>query len=434
VDTKWVMVAVSSRGKRAQCGKSLVDRALLWGAAMRTRVLASHRSLTFAALMVLGCSGGNAAHPSAGDGGSDAAPIEDGGGGSDAAPSDAAGDGGEGGAPVSVSFSYTPQWSGVKKVDVVGGFGQASDWSKTQSFLSLTMGTGGAWSGTAMLPPGTYLYVFRITGDAQSATPATYERYAVDPLQTAFAACPMQSPTYSKIDKNPCSQLTVTASGGPAPATAVHVKGTVMLDDAAAKSWMVVLEREETMTSTANHHYFANRVTTGTDGSFDLVGSMGHYRLQIQAPTLLSQTDLDRDPTTLNTLRRAISASFPIATSDLMIPSPDVGFHAYGQFAPTDDGGTLPTQFSFENGTSARLDVYGGAGDGGVVNIGDPWYASAVTTDGGAAFGGDFNTMQANQDAAAPGTRYMWGTEEPYGADASVAWTNQSLVFPIVWH
>jgi hypothetical protein len=133
-------------------------------------------------------------------------------------------------------------------------------------------------------------------------------------------------------------------------------------------------------------------------------------------------------------LRRAISAAFPIGASDLMIPSPDVGFHAYGQFAPTGDGGTLPTQFSFENGTSARLDVYGGPGDGGVVNIGDPWYASGATTDGGAVFGGDFNTMQANQDAAAPGTRYMWGTEEPYGADASVAWTNQSLVFPIVWH
>jgi hypothetical protein len=401
---------------------------------MRTWVLASHRSLTLAALMTLGCSGGNAAQPSSGDGGGlgDASPSEDGGGGSDAPPGDATG-GGDGGAPVSVTFSYTPQWSGVSKVDVVGGFGQASDWSKTQSFLTLTKGAAGAWSGTAMLPPGTYLYVFRVTGDAQAAMPATYPRYAIDPLQTAFAPCPMQSPTYSKIDKNPCSQLAVTATGGPAPATAVHVKGTVMLDGAGASNWMVVLEREETMSS-ANHHYFANRVTTGSDGSFDLVGSMGHYRLQIQAPTLLSQTDLDRDPTTLNTLRRAISASFPIGSSDLTIPSPDVGFHAYGQFAPTSDGGTLPTQFSFENGTAARLDVYGGPGDGGVVEIGDPWFASAVTTDGGAAFGGDFTTMQAMQDAAAPGTRYMWGTEQPYGADASVAWTNQSLVFPIVWH
>ncbi|HEX8790855.1 MAG TPA: hypothetical protein VF765_07870 [Polyangiaceae bacterium] len=390
--------------------------------------------LSLFSLLACGCGGGNAASPSATDSGVDVTPVEDGGGGGSDAPTGDAPASGEAGAPVSVTFAYTPQWDGVTKVDVVGGFGQASDWSKTQSFLALTKGAGGTWSGSAMLPPGTYLYVFRVTGDAQAAMPANYPRYAVDPLQTAFAACPMQSPTYSKIDKNPCSQLTVTASGGPAPATGVHVKGTVMLDGAAAMGWMVVLEREETMTATANHHYFANRLTTGNDGSFDLVASMGHYRLQIQAPTLLSQTDLDRDPTSLNTLRRAISASFPIAASDLMIPSPDVGFHAYAQFAPTGDGGSLPTQFSFENGTSARLDLYGGPGDGGVVDIGDPWFASAPTTDGGAVFGGDFTTMQAMQDAAAPGTRYMWGTEEPYGADASVAWTNQSLVFPIVWH
>lgn len=384
-------------------------------------------------LFACACSGGNPASPSAADSGVDVSPVPEGGGGTDASTGDSmtgAETGTDAGPPVSVTFSYTPQWKGVTKVDVVGGFGLPSDWSKTQSLVSLTKGTGGAWSGTAMVPPGAYLYVFRVTGDAQAATPATYERYSVDPLQTAFADCPMQSPTYSKIDKNPCSQITVTASGGPAPATGVHVKGTVMLDGAAVQDWMVVLEREEPM----SHHFFANRVTTGSDGTFDLVGSMGHYRLQIQAPTLLSETDLDRDPTTLSTLRRAISAAFPIGASDLTVPSPDVGFHAYAQFAPTGDGGTLPTQFSFESDTEARLDVYGGPGDGGVVNIGDPWYSSAVTTDGGAAFGGDFNTMQAEQDAAVPGTRYMWGTEQPYGADASVAWTNQSLVFPIVWH
>lgn len=388
-------------------------------------------SLSLFSLLACACSSGNAASPSAADGGGDVIPVEDSGGGSDAPTGDATGSG-DAGAPVSVTFTYTPQWSGVTKVEVVGGFGQASDWSKTQSFLALTKGTGGAWSGTAMLPPGAYLYVFRVTGDAQSAMPAAYARYAVDPLQTAFAPCPMQSPTYSKIDKNPCSQLTVTSTA-PTPATPVHVTGTVMLDGAAASGWMVVFEREETM-SAANHHYFANRVTTGTDGSFDLVGSAGHYRLQIQAPTLLSQTDLDRDPLSLSTLRRAISASFALASSPVSVPTPDVGFHAYAQFAPTGDGGSLPTQFSFENTPATRLDVYGGPGDGGVVDIGDPWFASAPTGDGGAAFGGDFNTMQAMQDAAAPGTRYMWGTEQEYGADASVAWTNQSLVFPVVWH
>lgn len=385
-----------------------------------------HLATSVLSLLVCACSSGNAAAPSAADSGSEVSPPGDGE--TSDAPTNGDAAAGDGGTPVSVTFSYTPQWGGVTKVEVVGGFGQASDWSKAQSLLTLSKGAGGAWSGTATLPPGTYLDVFRITGDAQAATTQAFERYAVDPLQTAFAPCPMQAPTYSKIDKNPCSQLTV-ATGAPAPATPVHVKGSVVLDGAAANGWMVVIERDEPMF----HHFFANRVTTRSDGHFDLVGSAGHYRLQIQAPTLLSQTDLERDPLSLNTLRRAISSPIDLASGPVAVPTPDVGFHAYTQFAPTGDAGSLPTEFSFESGTEARFDVYGGAGDGGVVDIGDPWYASPATTDGGAVFGGVFDTMQAMQDAAAPGTRYMWGTEEPYGTDASVAWTNQSLVFPIVW-
>jgi hypothetical protein len=69
---------------------------------------------------------------------------------------------------------------------------------------------------------------------------------------------------------------------------------------------------------------------------------------------------------------------------------------------------------------------------------------SPPTTDGGSSFGGDFNTMQSMQDAAAPGVRYMWGTEETEtltltsaaGADAgagAVSWTRQTMVFPITW-
>jgi hypothetical protein len=326
---------------------------------------------------------------------------------------------------VPVSFAYTPQWSGVTKVEVVGGFGLPSDWSKTESLLTLTA-SGSTYSGTVSLVPGVYLYVFRVTGDAQ-AVPVTTARYALDPLETNYAPCPTASPTYDKTDPNPCSQMTVTAAGGPTPASPVHVKGSITVDGAAASTWMVVLERDEAK----SHHYFVNRVTVGQDGSFDLVGSAGSYRLQVQYPTLLSATDLDRDPLQLPALRRAISAAFPLASADVTVPAPDLAFHAYAEFAPTGDGGTLPTQFTFDDGTEAKLDVYGGPGDGGVVNIGDPWFTSATANDGGAVFGGSFNTAQATEDAAAPGTRYMWGTEEPFGADASVAWTKQTLVFPI---
>lgn len=381
---------------------------------------------------LVACSGGSPASPTVQDASTSDAFLptgEAGGGGADAPVESDAGGSEGGGEPVSVTFSYQPQWSGVTKVEVVGGFGLPSDWSKTESLVTLTA-SAGVYSGTASLAPGTYLYVLRVTGDAQAADPATYVRYSLDPLDTAWAACPAASPTYSSVDPNPCSQITVTSSGGPAPATAAQVKGSLTLGGAAAEGWMVVLEREEA----SSHHFFANRVTTGKDGSFDLVGSAGSYRLQVQYPTLLSATDLDRDPMKLLALRRAISAAFPLATATVTVPVPDLAFSAYDVYAPTVDGGTLPTAFTFEAGDEAKLDVYGGPGDGGVTTIGDPWFTSATANDGGAVFDGGFNTAQATEDAAAPGTRYMWGTEAPYGADASVAWTKQTMVFPITWH
>ncbi len=38
--------------------------------------------------------------------------------------------------PGTVTFAYKPQWSGVTKVEVVGGFGASTDWSKTDSLLN----------------------------------------------------------------------------------------------------------------------------------------------------------------------------------------------------------------------------------------------------------------------------------------------------------
>jgi hypothetical protein len=395
---------------------------------MQRFVLPGIGVVALSSLLCVACGAGNPAAPAMQPDASD----DGGGGGVDAGSNEAASEAAApeaGAAPMSVTFAYQPQWSGVTKVEVVGGFGQASDWSKTESLATLTA-SGSTYSGTASLSPGTYLYVFRVTGDAQATTPATSVRYALDPLQTAFAPCPAQSPTYSKVDPNPCSQIAVASSGGPAPATPVHVKGNVTVDGAPAGTWMVWLEREEPK----SHHFFVNRVTVGGDGSFDLVGSAGSYRLQVQYPTLLSATDLERDPIQHPALRRAISAAFPLTTGDVTVVAPDLAFHAYALFAPTDDGGTLPTQFTFDHGTEAKLDVYGGPGDGGVVDIGDPWFASGPANDGGAMFAGNFDTAQATADAAAPGTRYMWGTEEPFGADAGLAWTKQTMVFPIRWH
>jgi hypothetical protein len=374
---------------------------------------------------VAGCGNGDDAQTRTSDGGSDSTAALDAPLATDAGAVDAPFEAGA--TTAAITFSYRPGWTGVQKVEVVGGFGLPSDWSKNASFLTLADNGTGNFAGSASLPssPG-YLYLFRVTGDAAATDPKTFTRYAVDPSNAAFSACPSQSPTFSKTDVNPCSALVVPqASLAPSP---IHVKGSLTVDGNSATGWLVVLERDEPM----SHHFFANRITVGADGAFDVAGSVGSYRLQALYPTYLSETDLQRDPANLSALRRAISGAFSLRSADLTVTAPDLAFHAYGQFAPAGDGGSLPTVFSFEDGAPTRLDVYGGPGDGGIGEIGDPWYSSAPTLDGGTTFDGSFNTKQATQTAVVSGTRYLWGTEEPF--DASVMWTKQTMVLPISWH
>ena len=331
------------------------------------------------------------------------------------------------------TFTYTPQWKTVSAVSVYGGFGQSNDW--TMPFLKLTDNGSGTYTGSAMLPPGQYLYVFRVLGDdaadygVDGGTAGTKsQRYAVDPTNPSYAACPSTSPTYSMVDKNPCSQLTVPQ---PSPATLVHVTGTVSGGYPIA-DYLVILERNET----GSHHYFVNRVTTAADGKYDLMAAAGQYRLQVQYPSIMSKTDLERDPpTTLAAMRRLISSNFTFASAPVAAPDGEIAFAGYGTFAPTKTA-TLPTSFTFSGvgTTPTHLDVYGTANDGGAPNIGDPWYQSAATTTGAALFDGGFNVpMKANTPGAVPGERYFWGVEEDIKTDAGIDWTAQTMVFDITW-
>ena len=113
-----------------------------------------------------------------------------------------------------VTFSYTPSWDGVVSVEVLGAFGQSSDW--TAPLVTLTK-QGATFTGAAMLPDGQYAYVFHVVGDGAAGTTkaATYSRYAIDPAQSAYVACPSASPTYSAMVANPCSQLTVPQGAAP---------------------------------------------------------------------------------------------------------------------------------------------------------------------------------------------------------------------------
>ena len=374
-------------------------------------------SLAASAVALDACSGANDAAPSNADASASDAPaaLDDG-----ASTSD----GGADAMPGHVTFRYTPSWSGASAVVVLGGFGQANDWSAAQPFATLKDDGTGTFTGSADLPAGSYLYVFRVTGDSAAATPATFTRYAIDPATTSFDACPAQSPTYSAMSANPCSKLTVPASGG--AASTFHVRGVVQVDGQPASGYLVQLDRNES----GSHHFFVNRVTTKNDGAFDVVAAAGQYRLQVLHPTYLSSTDATRDPIALQALRRAISSTFPVA-ADLTVNGPEVAFHDYAAFAPR-DAGTLPTHFVWSGdggGASERLTVYGGT----TSEIGDPWYASAIAASGAADFDGGFNTKQAGLLSVKIGDRYFWGTETSAKIDGGVSWTGQTMVFPITW-
>jgi hypothetical protein len=323
-----------------------------------------------------------------------------------------------------VTFSYTPEWTGATAVTVIGGFGLSTDWMPKTPFLTLKSNGKGTFTGTAELPNGTYLYVFQVTGDSAAADPKTYQRYVVDPTDPAYAACPAASPTYSKTDPNPCSQLTVPQ---PAAAPLYHITGTVTYDGTAKAGYLVLLERDET----GSHHFPANRTTSTSTGSFDVEMAKGMYRIQVQYPTFISQTDAQRDPLTLLAVRRDISSPVPI-TASTAFPPADVAYKDYDQMAPIDGSAPLPATFDYTviaGATGAYLAVYGPG-----ATIGDPWYMGASGTATTATFDGGFNTKQATQTSVDAGTKYSWGTWQVFpSSDGGVQWKGESMVFPVTF-
>lgn len=322
-----------------------------------------------------------------------------------------------------VTFSYTPSWTGVQSVEVIGGFGQAGDWTTPLVTLDAS-GSGSGFTASAHLPAGQYPYLFHVIGDdAAGPQAATLSRYVFDPASAAFVACPTGSPTYSAANANPCS---VTAASAAAQS---HVRGTVVQDGAPVAGFLVVLEREEP----SSHHFFVDRATTASDGAYDFSAAAGTYRVQVQHPQFESRTDLQLAPDSLAIVRRSLSSAFAVA-ADVTLSSTEVGFHDYAAFAPRTTA-KLPTTFAFGASTlPAHLEIYGTRMQGAGPEIGDPWFSSPATQTGSAAFAGTFNTAQAGETTVAVGERYFWGIERKAAADSTgVSWTAQSLVFPITW-
>ncbi len=324
-----------------------------------------------------------------------------------------------------VTFTYSPDWEGVVSVAVVGGFGQSTDW--TTPFVTLSQGSDGSFSGTAMAGPGTYPYLFYVVGDAAAGSgSATFARYSLDGSVTEFAACP-GGPTMAADATNPCSLVTVPQA---AAEPAYTIKGSVVLGGSAAEKYLVMLERDET----GSHHYFVNRRATGSGGDYMFDVAAGTYRVQVLHSTYFAVKDSQIDPETADTLRRDISDPFAVA-ADLTVSPADVTPPDYATFEPRTTS-TLPTTFTFPSGPATKLDVYGSGAE-----IGDPWFTSTpATTTGSASFAGTFNTTAAGSATLDTSATYSWGIEYPGGGAAittgsgsAVKWTAQSLVYPIAW-
>jgi hypothetical protein len=340
-----------------------------------------------------------------------------------------------------VTFQYTPGWSGVTAVQVIGGFGLPTDWKPLEPLVDMVADGHGGFSGTAELPNGTYSYLYLVTGDEAAAAPATFARYVIDPANPEYMVCPQASPTFTDAAPQPCSQVTVPQPTAP---TLYHVRGSVTDNGTPEANYLVLIERDET----GSHHFAANRTNTegkvdggapdaGGVGTFDLLVAKGKYRLQVLHPTFLAKTDEQRSPVSLQAMRRAISSTVEVSATTTF-PNVDMVYKAadYDALAPLGDGdggATLPTHFAYTvivGSHQAQVAVYGPGS-----SVGDPWWESATEHDGGTVlFDGGFDLGTAAGTAVQPGTRYWWGMwQYPAASDAGVAWSNQSMVFPITW-
>lgn len=328
-----------------------------------------------------------------------------------------------------VTFHYEPRWAGVSDVSVVGAFGEVAAWDTP--LLSLAAVGDGGFSGSTQLPAGTYAYLFKVTGDAD-ANPTTGKQYTVDEANPVALPCPSTSPTASNPE-NPCSELTVPMGDA---AALYKVSGVVTYDGGAVSGYPVLVEREEP----GQHHFFANRVTTGASGQYAFFVAPGSYRIQVLHPLMLdhASTDMKRNPLVLQAARRAISPSFDVGADNVLLNPVEMAIHVYDQFVPAPGGTrTLPATFTLAPVPQAlqqRLSLYGSQGT--LANIGDPWFSSPYAGANDVMFDGGFNTGKAMETDVKLGETYGWGAWYDAGPtmDGGVRWSWEAMPFTVVFH
>ncbi len=327
-------------------------------------------------------------------------------GGSTLGGSSGSGSGGAGatGGGLTPRFSFTPGWSGVTKVSVVGGFGKADDWQAP--LLVLTNDGHGTFSGSIKLPPGKYLYGFQLGGRGKIP----------DPLVAEIEFCPpASSPAVPNIA---CSVLHVPQL---APDPVRHIRGQLQADGSAVAGWDVSMERNDP----GFHHGFIGRTTAGADGKFDLPIASGRYHLAVSRAFNATENQVGIP------LAMSADSSLFVVTADVTLPPTEVSFHDNALLAPADSTlRALPLTLHFpitQGAVAMQATVFGARGPGGPV-----WWFSPLATQTSVVFDGTFNGAHAGAPQAVSGEMYWWGVAAKSAPDAAgVEWLRQSMVFPL---
>jgi hypothetical protein len=321
------------------------------------------------------------------------------------------------GAAGQVSFCFRPGWSGVKGVDVYGGFGQAGDW--TQPFVTLIDDGSGTFVATTALASGTYPYMFRIHGGADGVTKDG--QYLLDQQNPQFVPAPPQAPL-----KRSVSAVTVPQVAAPI----VHLRGKVTYGGAPQPCFAVDLEAGELRKpggGVLSEHTTANFAESDVDGAFDFPVAAGPLGVTVRFPFKLDGDAGYPSPLafpSVGVARTGVTA----AGADLVLDPVDVAYSSadYAAMAPTSGAATLPVTFTFslvKGSTAAAAAVIS-------TNIAgnDPGYESAFGTTTSLSWDGTLG----NGSKVKSGTTYYWGAwQKSAPGSAGTVWTSESLLFPI---
>jgi hypothetical protein len=319
-------------------------------------------------------------------------------------------------------FCFRSQWAGVTSVDVYGGFGQAMDWK--MPFLTLTNDGTGTFTGSTPLANGSYPYVFRTNGSADSLV--SNGHYFLDQENPQFEPAPAGAP-----DQRSVSVITVPQL---AP-TLVHLKGSVVFEGLPQSCFSVDLEAGEMVDGghVISEHDTANFAESLADGTFDFpVAAQAPYMVVIRFPFLLAGTDAGYPKASTTPSVGTARTTLTVGAADWTLNPTDISYPLDDYAALTPQGGTatLPVTFTLSvvpGSFGAQVSVTSTDIAGN-----DPSYSSGFSTATEVTWDGGFNGGNGGVKA---GTTYYWGAWQmrPSTVDGGVTWTSESLLFPITF-